>query len=347
MVLLTTIQALSDDMVFPSIETTLKDVSSEIPGPCRFLFKCEYEQPSGSFKLRGMSLLIAQAIEAAEKEGKEHVEVYSSSGGNAGMAAALAASKHSKKCTVVLPKTTKQTSIDKLKDFGATVVVQGSHWGEADRYLRESIIDQLDQSKVYPVYCPPFDHPTLWKGHADLVDEIAEQLPSMNISPSKVKGIVLSVGGGGLYNGVVEGLARNSPLEHVPILAVETHQTPTFNEALKAGKVVVLDKIETLVSCLASPYISQKSLENYKNHPTTACMVDDLEALAGAVDFYDAFRDLVEPACGATICAATRRQDLLAAMGELQKDDVIVFVACGGAGVSLESLQEYRTLLRK
>ena len=47
------------------------------------------------------------------------------------------------------------------------------------------------------------DHPKLWEGHSTIVDDLVWQCPE------KPDSIVLSVGGGGMMNGVVEGLVRN------------------------------------------------------------------------------------------------------------------------------------------
>lgn len=330
-------------MVLPSIRTHLIDVSDKLNGKCRFLYKLESEQPSGSFKLRGMSKLIAESIKAAKAEGKEP-HIFSSSGGNAGLASAYASKYHNVPCTVVLPVTSQQVSIDKLKSYGAEVVVHGAHWGEADSYLRDTVIGEAPKD-VHPVYCHPFDNPVLWDGHGQLVDEIAEQLEEQKIEASKVKGIVLSIGGGGLFNGVCEGLRRNKALSEVPVLAVETYQTPAFGEALKAGKVVTLDKLDTIVNCLAAPAVSATSLENSRNRPTFASQIDDLEAVAGTVDYYDKVGGLVEPACGATVATSIRRQDLLDVFGDLNQDDVVIFIICGGSGVSEESVAQYRELL--
>lgn len=327
-------------MVLPSIRTQLLDVSHKLNGKCRFLYKLESEQPSGSFKLRGMSKLIAESIKAAKAEGKKP-HIFSSSGGNAGLASAYASRHHNVPCTVVLPVVTPQPSIDKLKSFGAQVVVQGAHWGEADSHLRNSVIGEAPKD-VHPVYCHPFDNPVLWDGHAQMVDEIAEQLEEQKIEASKVKGIVLSVGGGGLFNGVCEGLRRNKALSEVPVLAVETHQTPALGEALKAGKVVILDKLDTIVNCLAAPAVSATALENSKNRATFYSQIDDLEAVAGTVDYYNKLGGLVEPACGATVAASIQRQDLLDVFGNLTQDDVVIFIICGG---SEESVAQYKKLL--
>lgn len=54
--------------------------------------------------------------------------------------------------------------------------------------------------------------------------------------------IVLSVGGGGLLNGVVEGL-RRAGWADVPIVAMETLGADSLNAAMKAGELVTLPEI--------------------------------------------------------------------------------------------------------
>lgn len=54
--------------------------------------------------------------------------------------------------------------------------------------------------------------------------------------------IVLSVGGGGLLNGVVEGL-RRADWADVPVVAMETMGAHSLNAAMKAGQLVTLPAI--------------------------------------------------------------------------------------------------------
>ncbi|KAL6024086.1 catabolic L-serine/threonine dehydratase [Candidozyma auris] len=330
-------------MAPPSTVTKLVNISDRFSGPCKFYFKMETEQPSGSFKLRGISKLIEQSVDKAKRKGKK-AHVFSSSGGNAGLASAYASRHHQVPCTVVLPITSKQVAIDKLKSYDAEVIIHGAHWGEADEYLKKTVISKA-AAEIEAVYCHPFENEMLWDGHGDLVDEIYEQLTEQQVDPARVKGIVLSVGGGGLYNGVVTGLRRNQDLKNVPIMAMETIQTNSFSEAVKANKVVTLHKIETIVTSLAAPAISTTTLEYSKVHPTFVEQVDDLEAVKGSLDYYDRLGALIEPACGATIVTATSRQDLLGKFGDLNKDDIIIFIVCGGSGVSEADIDKYRALV--
>lgn len=102
----------------------------------------------------------------------------------------------------------------------------------------------------------PFDHPDIWYamvlqqcamfeaavydaryGHASMVEEMKEQLH--DVTPDLV---VVSVGGGGLMNGVLEGLHRVG-WPDVPVLAIETQGADSLNACVKAGEWVALDKI--------------------------------------------------------------------------------------------------------
>lgn len=327
----------------PSITTTFVEVTDKLPTkpPCRVFFKNEYEQPSGSFKLRGMGHLVGQSIDVARKLGKSNVAVFSSSGGNAGLAAAYASQFFGVSCTVVLPESSKPTVIEKLKSLGADVIIHGKHWGEADNYLTDFVIKNLDKT-VYPVYCHPFDDPLLWEGHSKIITEIIDQKQLPNFD--KVKGVICSVGGGGLYNGIVEGLENH---KDIPVLAIETKQAATFHEAVKEGKVVHLQKVQTLATSLASPYLSSKALANYIERPTVLAEIDDLDAVKGVVDVYDHFGYMVEPACGASVASVMHRQDLLNKFGTLSPDDIIIVVICGGSAINKYIIDEYRSLLEK
>jgi threonine dehydratase len=81
-------------------------------------------------------------------------------------------------------------------------------------------------------YVPPFDHPTIWEGHASMISEIAEhgQLPQ---PPAAV---VVSVGGGGLLCGVLEGLKKTKGWEAVPVIAVETVGADSLFQAMQQDK---------------------------------------------------------------------------------------------------------------
>ena len=71
--------------------------------------KLENLQPGGSFKIRG----IGHTMQEAVREGA--TEFIGSSGGNAGMAMAVAAKRIGKKLKLFIPKSTMSMMIEKLK----------------------------------------------------------------------------------------------------------------------------------------------------------------------------------------------------------------------------------------
>lgn len=75
------------------------------------------------------------------------------------------------------------------------------------------------------------------EGHATMVDEIVAQLHGL--TPDL---IVLSVGGGGLMNGILTGMERVG-WNQVPVLAIETQGAHSLYASAKAGKWVELDDI--------------------------------------------------------------------------------------------------------
>lgn len=67
-----------------------------------------------------------------------------------------------------------------------------------------------------------------------------------SLGPSVKPGaVVLSVGGGGLLCGVIQGL-KDVGWTDVPVVAMETVGADCFNAAVKAGRVVTLDDITRL-----------------------------------------------------------------------------------------------------
>lgn len=259
---------------------------------------------------------------------------YSSSGGNAGLACATAARAIGRKATVVVPEATSELMRAKIRAADAKVFVHGASWKEADEFLREMIRD--DENAVY---CPPFDHEYVWEGNSSIVDEIATQLPADHPVPDA---IVLSVGGGGLLNGVLFGLHRYG-WDHVPVLAVETDGADSLATSLKLGVHYTLPKITSTATSLGARRISDKTWELAKNGGKDAgfdvrsAVLSDEEAMMGCWRLADDERLLVENACGVSV-ATCYNGVLHEKIPELNKNSLVVVIVCGGSNVSLDML---------
>lgn len=281
----------------------------------RVWLKVESLQPSGSFKLRG----IGRACGYHASRGVQRF--ISSSGGNAGIAVAYSGRILAVPVTVVVPLSTPARAIDTIRAEQAEVIVSGESWQEAHSHAQG--LCGPDQVLIHP-----FDDPLLWEGHATLIDEVVRA----GLQPDAV---VLSVGGGGLLCGVLEGLHRND-LAEVPVLAVETEGGASLAAARESGAHLELERITTVATSLGAKKVAQRAYDWCAAHEVESLTVSDLEALDACLQFADDHRLLVEPACGASLAALYGRSRFLADKA------TILLVVCGGVGVSIDQLKKWK-----
>ncbi|QTH24540.1 pyridoxal-phosphate dependent enzyme [Rhizorhabdus wittichii] len=296
------------------IKTPLLDCRGLSPGAApKVRLKMECYQPTGSFKIRGIGLLCRHLHATGIKR------LVSSSGGNAGIAAAYAARQLAMPISVVVPGTTSASAVSRLKELGADVIVNGDDWDAADRMAR----DLVDRDTAG--YVPPFDHPLLWQGHSTLIDEMAMQ-------GERPDAVVLAIGGGGLLCGVAEGMERVG-WGDIPIIAVGATGADAFDQSVHAGRMVELPAIRSLAKSLGARKVAQAAFDWYGRRPIVSVVVSDRSAIGACRRFADEHQALVEPACGAALSLVYDRHSALASYAS------IVIVICGGVGVSLPLLQ--------
>lgn len=276
--------------------------------------KLEALQPPGSFKIRGIG---AACQHYAARGARRFV---SSSGGNAGLAVAYAGRHLSIPVTVVVPTSTTERAKELLRQEGAEVRVHGASWQEANA-LAQSLLTDSD------AFLHPFDDPLLWNGHASMIDEVAA-------SGMKPDAVVLSVGGGGLMSGVMEGLARNG-WGDVPVLAVETHGAASLHAAMQAGARVTLDAITSIATSLGARQVCEQAFALAQGGKVHSLQVSDQQAVDACQRFLDDHRLLVEPACGAALAAVYGADKALAPYGK------VLVIVCGGATATADNLQQW------
>ena len=263
-----------------------------------------------------------------QKEGT--AELISSSGGNAGLAVATVGARLGLGVSVIVPETTKPLVIAKLESLGAKVTIHGGNWNAADALARE----RVDASSGKAKYVSPYDNPLLWTGHSTLVDEIANQLEE------EVGAIVVSVGGGGLLCGVLEGCARRKL--STKVIASETDGASCFKQSWEAEDVVTLPGIDSIATSLGATSCTPVALERARTHDggfaTTACT--DEEAVDACVRFARDHRMLVEPACGAALAVAYSERLREAYLQDV--DGPIVLEVCGGSGVDIDLMHGWK-----
>lgn len=280
--------------------------------------KMEALQPSGSFKLRG----IGHACETYAAQGARRF--ISSSGGNAGIAAAYAGRKLGVPVLVVVPETTTERAKAMIQREGAEITVHGASFQEANALAR-SLVGERD------AFIHPFDDPLLWEGHASMIDEVAHA----GLVPDVV---VLSVGGGGLMCGVIEGLRRNG-MEKVPVIAVETEGAESLAQAIRAGAPVELPSISSIATSLGARRVADQAWRLTGEHEVRSVVVSDQAAVDACMRFMEDHRMVVEPACGASLALPYGGHPQLAGF------DKVLVIVCGGVTATVAQLQAWSASL--
>ncbi len=157
------------------------------------LLKAENLQRTGSFKIRGAVAKIAALSDEARSGG-----VVAASAGNHGQAVAWAARKAEIPATIFVPEYAPMAKVDAARGYGATVVMTGAGYDEADEASRALAAEGATLIHA-------FEDPEVIAGQGTLGLELAEQLPP------DTEVVVLPIGGGGLASGIAIALRELRP----------------------------------------------------------------------------------------------------------------------------------------
>lgn len=152
-------------------------------------FKLEFMNPTGSFKDRGIAVVVSRAIEWGFSS------VADDSSGNAGASLAAYSARAGLDCRIYAPENASGNKLEQIKKYGAKLVSVPGSRENATRKIRE----EVSNDEVY--YASHNFSPYFVGGMKTLGFEIAEAFdwnpPSQIVAP---------VGGGGLILGIYEGL---------------------------------------------------------------------------------------------------------------------------------------------
>jgi threonine dehydratase len=233
--------------------TALKDK----PFAGQLSLKLESLQVSGSFKARGAVSKLLTLPEETLARG-----LVTASGGNHGVAVAYAGWLSNHPATVFLPNGTPQTKIDKLRQWGARVMMEGAVWDEANAAAL------LLAEREGMAYLHPFADAAVIAGQGTLAPEILEDDPAVDT-------LLVAIGGGGLIGGVGLGIKTLKPAAR--IIGVEPTGAPTLKRSVEAGEVVQLPEITTKAGTLAPRRSAQVNLDLVRDHVDDIVLVSDAE----------------------------------------------------------------------
>lgn len=179
----------------------------------KFFFKLESCQRAKSFKIRGA---LNKMLSLTEEEKQKGVATISS--GNHGSSVSYAASLLGiKNAKVIVPETTPQSKVDKIKYFGADAMLMGANYDEAHalgmKYINEHGLTYID---AY------YDDPKIYGGQGTIAIEILKQNPEIDT-------IIVPIGGGGMITGIAVAAKHLKP--EIKIIGVQTEACPAMVKA--------------------------------------------------------------------------------------------------------------------
>lgn len=197
----------------------------------RLVLKLDCLQPTGSFKVRGATNALLSLPEDQVKRG-----LITASGGNHGLAVAYAARMGGTRAVVYLPTSAPASKAEKLKAWGAEVVIEGAVFDEA------AVAATARAEAEGMTFLHPFAPPAVVAGQGTVGLEILEQIPEVDT-------VLVAIGGGGLVAGVATAIKALRP--NVRVVGIEPEGAPTHFASRAAGEMVTLDAITTVAGTLA------------------------------------------------------------------------------------------------
>jgi threonine dehydratase len=203
---------------------------SKLTGASVFV-KWESLQRTGVFKLRGAYNKVASLSSEVAGRG-----VVTASTGNHGLAVAFAAQQRGIPATVVVPEVASPLKREKIKSYGATLVIHGANYDEAADHSRRLA------AKSGATLVHAYADPEVIAGQGTIGSEILEDLP-------EAEALLVPIGGGGLISGVSLWVKTVKP--EIAVIGVQSSATRAFYENYKAGRLFHVPIEPTIADGLA------------------------------------------------------------------------------------------------
>lgn len=259
--------------------------------------KMEALQPSGSYKDRGLGILLSDALSQGFNS------FVTASFGNAGLSLAQCCITLNCQLTVIVPEKTPNLIIDKMTLAGADVIVKGKTLENAEAVAQEIALKENIK------YINPHDNLLIFEGISTMIYEVF----GAGVKPGA---ILLSVGCGELLVGIIKGL-HACKWNDVPLITAETESHCPYATALFAEE-------NQAKSIVPEAFISH-------THPVHPHIVTDKAAFDAAVRFANDHRVLVEPGSAAALALVYQNLPLLKTFSS------VLVIVNGGSNVNLST----------
>lgn len=271
--------------------------------------KAEHLQKTGSFKIRGATNAVKQALAGGA------CFITAASSGNHGQAVAYIAGQLGISAVIVVPEDANRAKVEAIKAYGAKVEYCGLT--SADRIPRAKQLAEDNGG----VYIPPYDHPAVIAGQGTIGLEILEQLQDVDV-------IVVPVGGGGLIGGILSAVKRSKA--EVRVIGVEPDTADDTFQSLQQGRITSISSTSTIADGLRTSQPGDLTFPILKDYLDELVLVSEGEIKEAFQFLLERTKQLVEPS-GATALAAVMA-------GKAGKANDKVAVVLSGGNVDLHQI---------
>ncbi len=246
-------------------------------------FKPENMQYTGAYKIRGAYYKIHTLTEEERKKG-----LITASAGNHAQGVAYAARLAGVKAVVVMPTTTPLMKVNRTKNYGAEVILEGDVFDEACAHAYK-----LAEEHGY-TFVHPFDDLDVATGQGTIAMEIIKELPTVDY-------ILVPIGGGGLCTGVSTLAKLLNP--KIKIIGVEPAGANCMQESLRQGKVVSLPEVSTIADGTAVKRPGEKLFPYIQANVDDIITIEDSELIVAFLDMVENHKMIVENSGLLTVAA--------------------------------------------
>lgn len=248
--------------------------------------KREDLQFTRSFKIRGSLYKILK-----EYKSNPELKVVCASAGNHAQGVAFACQLLNIHGDIFVPSVTPLQKINRIKFFGKENInlhIQGN-------ILQESFQKSIDFSQEHnSTFIHPFDDIDVIQGQATIGYEICQELnPDIVIS---------CIGGGGLISGLSQSLDTNL----TTIIGAEPQGAASMSQAIKQGRPINLDKVDTFVDGASVQKIGDtnfKICQKVLNGEDSIKLISNEHICHELINTYQEDGIILEPAGVLSICA--------------------------------------------
>ncbi|KAJ4980123.1 hypothetical protein NE237_010903 [Protea cynaroides] len=238
-----------------------------------------------SFKLRGAYNMMAKLSKEQLANG-----VICSSAGNHAQGVALSAQRLSCDAVIVMPVTTPEIKWKSVQKLGATVVLKGDSYDEAQAYAKNR------GEEEGRTFIPPFDHPDVIVGQGTIGMEIVRQMQG------PLHAIFVPVGGGGLIAGIAAYVKAVRP--EVKIIGVEPFDANAMALSLHHRERIMLEQVGGFADGVAVKVVGEETYRLCRELVDGVVLVSRDAICASIKDMFEEKRSILEPAGALALAGA-------------------------------------------